>query len=129
MNSRRHHIFPKYFQHQQEPSWVNRYIELLCVGKNWKTKKSCDYNGVQDNYLLVNSPVICTSAPSHLHLCRGVRPPTPNECPGYDTKQSNGEVPVMLELWGMQSSHSLPSLPAPLWPGEDHLIGPYLWVK
>ena len=40
-----------------------------------------------------------------LHLCRGVRPP-PNECPGYDTKQSDGEVPAMLELWGMQTECS-----------------------
>ena len=23
----------------------------------------------------------------------------------------------MLELWGMRSTHSLPSLPGPLWPG------------
>ena len=51
-----------------------------------------------------------------LLLCRGVRPP-PNECPGYDTKQSDGEVPAMLELWGMRSTSSLPSLPGPLWPG------------
>ena len=36
--------------------------------------------------------------------------------PGYDIKQSDGEVPVMLELWGMQSILSLPSLPGPLWP-------------
>ena len=42
--------------------------------------------------------------------------PTPNECPGYDTKQSDGEVPVMLELWGMWSTPSLPLLPGPLWP-------------
>ena len=42
---------------------------------------------------------------------------TPNECPRYDTKQSDGEVPVMLELWGMQSTPSLPSLPDPLWLG------------
>ena len=33
-----------------------------------------------------------------------------NECPGYDTKQSDGEVPVMLELWEMQSTLSLPLL-------------------
>ena len=33
-----------------------------------------------------------------LLLCRGVTPHPPNECPGYDTKQSNGEDPVMLEL-------------------------------
>ena len=25
----------------------------------------------------------------------------PNECPRYDTKQSDGEVPVMLGLWGI----------------------------
>ena len=24
----------------------------------------------------------------------------PNECPGYETKQSDGEVPVMLAFWG-----------------------------
>ena len=40
-----------------------------------------------------------------------------NECPVYDTKQSDGEVPVMLELSGMRSAPSLPSLPGPLWPG------------
>ena len=34
-----------------------------------------------------------------------------NEGPGYDTKQSDGEVPVMLELWGMRSTPLLPSLP------------------
>ena len=50
-----------------------------------------------------------------LLLCRGVRPP--NECPGYDTKQSDGEVPAMLELWGMRSTPSLPSFSGPLWPG------------
>ena len=51
-----------------------------------------------------------------LHLCRGVRP-HPNEFPGYDTKNSNGEVPIMLELWGMRSISLLPSLPDPIWPG------------
>ena len=40
-----------------------------------------------------------------------------NEYPGYDTKQSNGEIPVMLELWGMQSTPFLLSLPGTLWPG------------
>ena len=51
-----------------------------------------------------------------LHLCRGVRPPH-YECPRYDTKQSDGEFPVMLGLWGMQSTSSFPLLPGPLWPG------------
>ena len=37
----------------------------------------------------------CTSA-------EGKTPP--NGCPGYDTKQSDGEVPAVLELWGMRST-------------------------
>ena len=44
-------------------------------------------------------------------------PPHINECPRYDTRQSDGEVPVMLELWGMRSIASLLLLPGPLWPG------------
>ena len=36
----------------------------------------------------------------------------------YDTKQSDGEVPVILELWKMRSVPSLPSLRGPLWPGS-----------
>ena len=51
-----------------------------------------------------------------LHLCRGVRP-TPNECPDIDTKQSDGEVPVMFDLWGIRSTPSLPLFPGLHWPG------------
>ena len=43
--------------------------------------------------------------------------PPSNEYPGYDTKQSDGEVPAVLQLWEMRSTPSLPSLPGPLWPG------------
>ena len=46
-----------------------------------------------------------------LLLCRVVTP-HPHECPAYDTKQSDGEVPVMLELWGIRTTPLLP-----LWPG------------
>ena len=38
------------------------------------------------------------------------------ECPGYDTKQSDGELSVMLEFWGMQSATLLASLPGQFWP-------------
>ena len=41
----------------------------------------------------------------------------PNECPVYDSKQSDGEAPVMLELLEMWGTPSLPSLPGPFWPG------------
>ena len=53
-----------------------------------------------------------------LHFYREARNSPTNECPGYDSKQSDGEVPVMLELWGMQNNPYLPSLPGPLWPSE-----------
>ena len=48
-----------------------------------------------------------------LFLCRGVKHPS-DKFPVYDTKQSDAEVPVMLKLWGMQSSPLLPSLPGQL---------------
>ena len=38
-----------------------------------------------------------------------------SKCPGYDTKQSDGEDPA-LEIWGMQSTLSLPLIPGPLCP-------------
>ena len=41
-----------------------------------------------------------------------------NEYPDYDTKQSDGEASVMLEVWEIRSTPSLASLPGPLWPGE-----------
>ena len=41
----------------------------------------------------------------------------PNECPSYDSKQSDGEASVMMELWGIRSTSSLPLHPGPLWLG------------
>ena len=43
-----------------------------------------------------SSPVGWSYRIHRLHLCRGVR--TPNECPRYDSKQSDGEALVILEL-------------------------------
>ena len=40
-----------------------------------------------------------------------------NKCPGYVTKQSDGEFLVMIGLWEMRSTHSLSLLPGPLWSG------------
>ena len=48
-----------------------------------------------------------------LHRCRGISPTTT----GYDSKQPDGEAPVMLELWGMWNTLFLPSVPGPLGPG------------
>ena len=49
-------------------------------------------------------------------LCRGVRLLS-IECPRYDTKQSDLEASVMLELCGMRRTPSLLSFLGPLWPG------------
>ena len=67
-------------------------------------------------YIHKDCPVVWGCRIHKLHLCGRVRVPT-NECPGYDTKQSDSEVPVMLELWGMWNTCSLPLPPGPLWPG------------
>ena len=60
--------------------------------------------------------LICHKTTLTATLQRG-KTPTPNECPRYDTKQSDGELLVMLELWGMWSTYLLPSLLGPFWPG------------
>ena len=45
------------------------------------------------------------------------REDSPSKCSGYNNKQSDGEAPMILELWGIQSSPLLQSLPDLLWPG------------
>ena len=50
-----------------------------------------------------------------LYLLRGVRPSY--ESPDYDTKKSDGEVPMMQEIWVMLKIPSLPSLPDSLFLG------------
>ena len=89
------HVYPQ--------KWVSRlyFIRLfryLCV------------------HLILNCPVGWGCRIHRLHLCRGVKP-HPQWVSWYDTKQSDSKVPVMLGLWGMRSTPSLPSLPGPLWPG------------
>ena len=64
-------------------------------------------------YKHFNCPVGWGCRIYRLHLCSGERPPPLNECPGYDTKQSDGEVPFMLGLWGMRSTPLLPLLSGP----------------
>ena len=45
--------------------------------------------------------------------CRGLK----KKQPVHDAKQAESEIPVMLELWGIQRTPSLPFLPGPLWLG------------
>ena len=41
----------------------------------------------------------------------------PQRVSWFNTKQSDGEIPAILKLWGMWSTPSLPLLPGPPWPG------------
>ena len=96
-----------------------RRTELLEIELFWHLNSVLMLNWIICNktVLTFNSvycPVGWGCGIHRLHLCKGVR--SPNECPGYDTKQSDGEVPVMLDLWGMWSTPSLLLLPGPLWP-------------
>ena len=70
------------------------------------------YDRILFNFFVFYGPVCRGCIIYRLHLCRGIR--IPIECSGYDTKQSDGEDPVMQELWRMRSNPSLPLLPAPL---------------
>ena len=53
----------------------------------------------------------------YICTCTHIYKHTFNECPRYETKQSDDEAPVIVEFWGMRSTLSLPSLPGPFWPG------------
>ena len=74
------------------------------------------------------SPVSWSSRIHSVSLQRSKPPPQCNECSGYDTKQSDDETPVILGLWGMQGS---PSLPLPLGQLLFSEVSPerVLWVK
>ena len=65
----------------------------------------------------MGSPVSWCCRIHQLLLCRGVRPPSHKECPNYDTKKSNGEVPIMLGALGNAEYSSSAITPSLLWPG------------
>ena len=75
------------------------------------------YNIRADRVRVASCPIDWGCRIHQLPLCKGVRPPPHNECSEYDTKHPDGEVPVMLELWEMWSTPSLPSLSGSLWTG------------
>ena len=79
--------------------------------------RSCLYNNIKYIWLVKEAIAQSTGAVEYTDctFAEGEDPP-PNECPRYDTKQSDGEAPVMLELWRMESTLLLPSLPGSLWP-------------
>ena len=60
-------------------------------------------------------PNLCQSNTRTASL-QSVKTPTSQGMSWYDTKQSDTEASVMLELSGMPNTPSLALLPGPLWP-------------
>ena len=89
-------------------------FHVCTINKSAHTKKSLE------TYLMIlvyiYCPVSWSSRIHRLHLYKGVRS-LANECLIYDTKQTGGEVPVMLWLLKMRSMPSLPLFPGPLLTG------------
>ena len=72
------------------------------------------YTKLNNSYGRLPSPLGLWKTPT-ASLQRGKT--MPQMYPGYGTKQSDGDVSVMLELWGMQSTPASSSLQGPLWHG------------
>ena len=68
-------------------------------------------------YICTVNTYIHTGSVSRIHCISANGYNSLNECPVYDTKQSDGEASVMLELSGSRSKPLLPSLLGPIWPG------------
>ena len=66
-------------------------------------------------YIVIHRFAQLAGAVEYTDCISAERKDSQNEFLGYDTKQSDGEDLVMLELWGMQSIPSLLSAPGPLW--------------
>ena len=103
-------------------SWTRLFaffITLILLGKYESSYSPSRYGkifGLTGIFNFVVSPVGWGCWICQLHLCWRVSLLS-KECPVYDTKQSDGEVQVMLGLWVMWSTPSLPLLPDPLWSG------------
>ena len=119
---------PAFMLHLTNPCAKRKVLSLTKPkGKIYKTKSPGYYITVSKDYrklslviheiltLLWDCPVDWGRRIHWLLFCCGVR--LCNECPEYDTKQSDDDVPVMLELWGRRSTPSFSSLPGLLRPG------------
>ena len=113
-------LYTKSLKHKQDATqsqFLNR-VQLVCI-QNFSPSWSVAVAKAKElSTLLFTDPLGWGCRINWLDFCSRVRPPPPHhKCPRYDTKQSNGEAPVMLELWVMWSTPLLPSLQGLLWPG------------
>ena len=86
-------------------------IQLYWHGNNIKVLLLLDKRDENSEVLIF----IQFAQPCSVQMSNNLKKIPPNEFPRYDTKQSNSEAQVIVELWGMRSTPSLPSLPGSLW--------------
>ena len=122
-----HLSYYSHYTHDHNILWSFIWtMALYCV---YGLFPSCSY-GPNATWLLEKKPVAQSAgAAKYTDRIPAEEQHSPNECPACDTKQSDGEVTVMLDLWGMWSTPLLPSLLGLFYPEWLHLIGSYLWVK
>ena len=116
---------------QSEVRTAQHVADSICtlapIASSWYSQMH--ESAIGKHLLNTNAHPVSWSCRIHrLLLCRRVW--HPQRVSWYDTKQSDGEVPAMLEFWGMRSIPSLSSLPGPLWPGvlaPD--MGPIYWLN
>ena len=100
-----------------ELEYIDDIVLIFVWSKLTKNRKMQPYTITLKHFGYLTLTSVARGCRMHrLHLYRCARPPTPNECPRFDIKQSHGEAPD-LEIWGMRSTLSLPLLPGQLWPG------------
>ena len=75
----------------------------------------CVCGGGRNEFVTFTRPVSWGCRLHILHICRGVR--LLKQVFRYMTQNNLIVTQVILELWGMWSIPSFPSLPGPLWPG------------
>ena len=82
-------------------SWIRLHFGIMLLGE------ACIH-------LFIHQLAQLAGAAEYTNCSSAEENNSPNECPGYDTKQSDDEAPVMLTLWGTRSTPLLPSLLGPL---------------
>ena len=98
--------------------YPNRMIHLFCFIHFLHERLNISCSAVkiqgQKHFLksnkTLNGPIGWCCRIDWLHLCRWVRPP--KDC----SKQSDREASVILELWRIRNTPSLPLVPSSLWP-------------
>ena len=78
-------------------------------------------------FLTTNNCFLSDFLPCYCPTASLQRSDPSNKCSGYDSNQSDGDVEVMLELWRMWSTPSLPLLPGPLWPKVVALVKGHIY--